>query len=140
MFGGAGVVVMFGSAIIDFFVGDPGGVCFDFFVRGLGGVMFGDTDIDFFVGVPGGVRFDFFVRVSDGVRFDFFLSLGMRAGISVPYFFHCVGVSSTALSIGVVMSLTELSVYVLALDFCLRNLRLNRCDRTLFWGLAGLAV
>ena len=41
---------------------------------------------------------------------------------------------------GVMMLLTALSACVLAIDFLLRNLRLHRCDRTLFRGVSGLAV
>ena len=73
---------------------------------GEGGViMFASVGNDVFVVDTDGLRLDFFFSVPDDVRFDFFLSLG-TAGISVPYFLHCVGVSSSVSS-STVSSLTE---------------------------------
>ena len=69
------------------------------------------------VGAPGGKGFDFFVSDPGGVTTVW--SLGTRTGISMTSSFLRVVVSSTGL----------------------RNLRLHRCDRTLFFrGVSGLTV
>ena len=103
---------MFGGAVFDFFRGVSACVDFDFFA----GVS-GSKGFDFFVGVPGGKGFEFFVSDPGGVTTVW--SLGTRTGISITSSFLRVVVSSTGL----------------------RNLRLHRCDRTLFFrGVSGLTV
>ena len=115
---------MFGGAGIDFFASVPDGLIFDSVVSVPGNLSF-----DFVVCVPGGVRLHFFVSNPGGVRLHFFVSdpggvttvwsLGTRTGISITSSFLSVVVSSTGL----------------------RNLRLHRCDRTLFFrGVSGLTV